>query len=98
MLDRDKERVIAEVTHRMVERYSGNAGKTEQLLFDTLYEELRRLETEKDRREAKALASHYSHMQSEAAKAAPDRQREMLREISQAFRGGGLRALRPQGL
>lgn len=85
MLDRDKERVIAEVTHRMVERYSGNAGKTEQLLFDTLYEELRRLETEKDRREAKAMASHYGHMQSEAAKASPDRQREMLREISRHF-------------
>ena len=85
MLDKDKERVIVEVTHRMVERYGGDPATVERMLFDTLYEERQRLEADRGHGEAKSLAPYYNRIQSEAARSGPDRHRELLRELSRHF-------------
>jgi glycerol-3-phosphate O-acyltransferase len=81
MDDRDKERVIVEVTHRVMEENARSAKKTERALFDTLYEERQRLKTEKDKDEVKRLAGYYKSIQREAANASHERQRELLQEL-----------------
>ena len=81
MDERDKERVVVEVTHRVMDAYGRDPKKVEQALFDTLYEERLRLRTEKDKDEVKRLSGYYKKMQSEAAKADLERQRELLSEL-----------------
>ncbi|MFH1149546.1 MAG: 1-acyl-sn-glycerol-3-phosphate acyltransferase [Actinomycetota bacterium] len=81
MDDRDKERVVVEVTHRVMDDYARDPRKVEQALFDTLYEERLRLRTEKDKDEVKRLSGYYKRMQKEAASAGQERQRELLQGL-----------------
>ncbi|MHB8894730.1 MAG: 1-acyl-sn-glycerol-3-phosphate acyltransferase [Candidatus Geothermincolia bacterium] len=81
MDDRDKERVIVEVTHRVMDSTAHDPRKVEKALFDTLYEERQRLKTEKDKKEVKRLSGYYKKLQQESAKGSPERQRELLQEL-----------------
>jgi len=85
LLDRDKERALAEVVQRVFENYSRDPRSVEQALFDTLYEERRRLETEKDRSQARRQASLYHQDYREALHAPLGRQRELLKRIIRGF-------------
>jgi hypothetical protein len=66
MDDRDKERAVVEVTHRVMDTYARDPRKVEQALFDTLYEERLRLRTEKDKDEVKSLVPYYKKIYSRA--------------------------------
>lgn len=46
MTPEDRERVEVEVVHRVMERLGRHPASIERALFDTLYEERRRLETD----------------------------------------------------
>ena len=81
MDDRDKERVIVEVTHRVMDDHARDPRKVEKALFDTLYEERQRLKTEKDKDEVKRLSGYYKSLQRESAQASHERQRELLGEL-----------------
>lgn len=81
MDDRDKERVIVEVTHRVMDAYARDPKKAEQALFDTLYEEQQRLKSERDREEVKQLARYYKGIRSRAVNATPEVQRELMQDL-----------------
>jgi len=85
MREADKERVVVEVVQRVFERCNRDPGTVEQALFDTFYEEGRRLETEKDRPAARKQAARYQKAYQEAVRASPDRQRELLKRVIQGF-------------
>jgi glycerol-3-phosphate O-acyltransferase len=83
--DRDKERVVAEVTHRVMDSYARDPRKAEQALFDTLYEERLRLRNEKDSDEVKSLVPYYKKIYSRARGSSPEEQRELLQELINHF-------------
>jgi len=83
--ERDKERVLVEVVQRVFDHYNKDPHTLEQALFDTIYEERSRLETERDRKKAGKQAAFYKRLYREAARAGSDRQREFLKEVIQAF-------------
>lgn len=85
MRDHDKERVLVEVAHRVFNHYTKDPRTTEQALFDTLYEERSRLETEKDRSKAKKQAAFYRKIRREALQASPTRQSELLKQVIEGF-------------
>jgi glycerol-3-phosphate O-acyltransferase len=85
MREKDKERVVVEVVQRVFDLYNRDPGTVERALFDTFYEEGRRLETEKDRAKARKQAAVYNREYHEAVKASPARQRELLKQIIQGF-------------
>ena len=85
MRENDKERVLVEVVHRTFNHYTKDPQWTEQALFDTLYEERLRLETESNRAKAKKQGAFYRRVHKEALHASPARQSELLKEVIQAF-------------
>lgn len=85
MNDRDKERVMIEVEHRVLDRYGADPASVEQAILDTLYEERRRLETERDVKKARIESAFYDRMQARAVRAGPEGQREVLREMIRNF-------------
>ena len=85
MRESDKERVLVEVVHRTFNHYTKDPRRTEQALFDTLYEERLRLETEGNRTKAKKQGAFYRRIHKEALRASPARQSELLKEVIQAF-------------
>jgi len=82
---KDRERVLAEVVQRVTERASATPQQLEQSLFDTLYEERRRLEAERHRRSGRAALAAYERVQARALKAGPEEQRALLRELVGGF-------------
>ncbi|MEW6442606.1 MAG: 1-acyl-sn-glycerol-3-phosphate acyltransferase [bacterium] len=85
MNEHDKERIMVEVEHRVMDQYNRDPRTVEQSIFDTLYEERRRLETEKDKGKARIESLFYERIQSEAIRSGPQRQRELLRELVRFF-------------
>jgi len=85
MREQDKERVVVEVVQRVFECCNRDPGTVERALFDTFYEESRRLETEKDRGKARKQVAWYQHEYHEAVRASPERQRELLKQVIQSF-------------
>jgi glycerol-3-phosphate O-acyltransferase len=83
--EHDKERVLVEVVHRVFNHYTRDPRTTEQALFDTLYEERIRLETERDRSKAKKQAAFYRKIQHEALRASPTLQADLLKQVVEAF-------------
>lgn len=83
--DADQERIQVEVVLRVLESYGGSPRDAERALFDTLYHERQRLETERDRKKAHGQARFYDRIHSEALRANAERQRELLREVVRAF-------------
>ena len=85
MKESDKERVQVEVVQRVFDRYGKSPQKIEQALFDAIYEERRRLETERDRKKAARESAFYGRVYREATRTGPERQRELLKEVLKAF-------------
>jgi glycerol-3-phosphate O-acyltransferase len=77
----DKDRVGVEVTQRVLDHWTKDADAVEHALFDTIYEERRRLEKEKKRSRLKKEGAFYNRIYQEALKASPERQKELLKEI-----------------
>jgi glycerol-3-phosphate O-acyltransferase len=82
---KDRERVMAEVVQRVTSRVGETPQQLEQALFDTLYDERRRLEAERDRNSARRELALYDHLQARALKAGPEEHRDILREIVGRF-------------
>ncbi len=85
MREHDRERVLVEVAHRVFNRYNATPQAAEQALFDTLYEERIRLETERDRSKAKKQKAFYRQIHHEALRASPSRQSQLLKQVIEAF-------------
>lgn len=85
MLPKDKDRVVVEVVQRVLDSYGDDPIAVEHALFDTIYEERRRLDTEHDRKRAKKEGAFYNGIYREACRVAPDRQRVLLRKIIRSF-------------
>ena len=81
----DKDRVGVEVTQRVLDHWAKDADAVEHALFDTIYEERRRVEGEKNRSRAKKEMAFYNRIYHEGLKASPERQKELLKEIIQFF-------------
>ena len=85
MRENDKERVLVEVAHRVFNRYTQDPRATEQALFDTLYEERIRVETEPNRARARRQKAFYRKIYRETLRASPTRQADLLKQLIQAF-------------
>jgi len=82
---KDKERVLVEVTQRVLDKWSADPDTCEQALFDVLYYERQRLETEKDRKLAKKQSAFYDEIQSKALHSGPTQHRDLLRKVIRFF-------------
>lgn len=69
----------------MLERIGSAPQSVERALFDTIYEERKRLETEKDRERAHDQRRFYERIQTEALRANVQKQRALLKEIVERF-------------
>ena len=85
MRERDKERVLVEVVQRVFNDYNRDPRAVEEALFETLYEERIRLESEPDRKKARKQGAFYRSIYREALKASADRQSELLKQLIQVF-------------
>ncbi len=85
MKPKDKQRVQVEVVQRMLDRWGRDPATCEQALFDTLYHERQRLESEHDRKAARKQAALYDRIQSGALKAGHAEQRDGLKQILEFF-------------
>ncbi|HKY62293.1 MAG TPA: 1-acyl-sn-glycerol-3-phosphate acyltransferase [bacterium] len=85
MKSADQKRVVVEVVERVLHDQTRDTSKVESLIFDTLYEERRRLETEKDRKKAKEEARFYRRLQEKALRGGHEQQREVLAELIRHF-------------
>ena len=85
MNPKDRERVLVEVVQRVVDRAAATPHQLEQAIFDTIYEERRRLETERNQKLARAQGAFYDRIQADALRADSTRHRDLLRQIVQAF-------------
>jgi len=81
----DQERLQIEVVLRVLESFGAAPREIERALFDTLYHERQRLETESDRAAAQEQARFYDRVHSEALHANAARQRALLKEVVQGF-------------
>ena len=85
MLAQDQKCIVEEVVQRVLTRYGTAPQHIEQAIFDTLYEERRRLETERPSAAARDQAAFYDRLQAESLKSGAPRQRELLRECIRRF-------------
>lgn len=85
MDQKDKERVLVEVVQRVLDAYGREPRQVEQAIFDTIYEERKRLETEPARDLTHKQTQMYDRIHGEALHADPTRQRELLKEIIRYF-------------
>jgi glycerol-3-phosphate O-acyltransferase len=81
----DQERLKIEGVLRVMEHVGSDPQRIESALFDTLYEERRRLEKEHDRDKARAQRQFYDQIQAEALRANAQRQRQLLKRIVESF-------------
>ena len=82
---KDKARVLVEVAARALDRSGATPQDIERAVFDTIYEERRRLETEPDGPVSREQAAFYDRVQGEAIRADSTRQRELLGEMIRRF-------------
>ena len=85
MRPEDQNRTVVEVVERVFSHQKQDVASIEQLLFDTLYEERRRLETEKDRKKAASEMAFYRRIQAKALKGGVEGQREALVAVIRHF-------------
>lgn len=83
--DEDQERLRIEGVLRVMEHVGSDPQGIERALFDTLYEERRRLDKERNRDKARAQRHFYDEIQSEALRANTVRQRHLLKRILEFF-------------
>ncbi len=82
---KDKERVLVEVVQRVLDRIGSEPHQVEQAIFDTLYDERRRLETEPDGPVPREQSVFYERVHSETLHSDARRQRELLKELIRRF-------------
>ena len=85
MKPEDKETIQQEVVNRVLEKYSSDPVTIEQTLFDTLYEERRRLKSETNRKLAAQQNKFYHRVQRAALHSGPDGQRSQLKAVIRFF-------------
>ncbi len=85
MSSEDKERLLVEVEHRILEMYGHDAQLIEQVIFDTIYDERQRLEKERNREKAAAERKFYDRIQPLATRGDLHQMREILREMTRYF-------------
>lgn len=85
LTDEDQEQLRVEGVLRVLEKIGSNPQQVERALFDTLYDERKRLDTEKNKERAAEQRKFYNRIQSEALRANVGRQRELLRRIVETF-------------
>lgn len=83
--DDDQERLQVESVLRVLEHVGSKAQGVERALFDTLYEERKRLEKVRDKTKATEQRKFYDVIQNEALHANADRQRELLKQVITLF-------------
>ncbi len=83
--DEDQERLRIEGVLRVMEHVGSEPQQIERALFDTLYEERRRIEKERNRDKARVQKQFYDQIQSEALRANTVRQRHLLKRILEFF-------------
>jgi glycerol-3-phosphate O-acyltransferase len=81
----DQKRIVVEVVQRVLQAQPRDPSAVEALIFDTIYEERRRLETERDRKHAQAERRFYRHLQSRALHGGPETQRQVLADLIRHF-------------
>ncbi len=82
-INKDAERIIVEVVQRLMDRWATTPEAVEEAIFDVIYQERRRLET--DPMGTTEQANFYDMIQTQALHASPQQQRELLRLIIERF-------------
>jgi glycerol-3-phosphate O-acyltransferase len=85
VLSRDKQRVLADVVHRVLAHYGSEPLAVEHTIYDTIYEERRRLEGERRRATTRSQSAFYESIYGEAQRASPERQRTLLEQLVHSF-------------
>ena len=81
----DKDRVVVEVVQRVLDRWAADPASAEAALFETIYHERRRLEGERDRKQAHRQAAFYDRLYKEALHGNGSRYRQMLKQVLENF-------------
>lgn len=81
----DQNRVVEEVIHRSLLAQDQDPRGIDQILFETIFHERQRLEKEKNRDKAKKELRFYRKIQSEALRANPELQRDLLAKVIRNF-------------
>ncbi|HQK18578.1 MAG TPA: 1-acyl-sn-glycerol-3-phosphate acyltransferase, partial [Polyangiaceae bacterium] len=81
----DKERVPVEVVQRVLDEVGTDAQRVEQAVFDTLYEERKRLETEPDGPSKSEQLAFYERMHTRSLRMDVQSQRKALKQITHRF-------------
>ena len=82
---KDKERVQVEVVQRVLDEVGTDAQRVEQAVFDTLYEERKRLETEPDGPSKSEQLAFYERMHTRSLRMDVQSQRKALKQITHRF-------------
>ncbi len=85
MRSQDSQRILVEVTQRIMQQYGSEQASVENALFDTIYFERRRLEKESDSAKARREERFYDDIQKRALRASYEEQRALLREMVERF-------------
>jgi glycerol-3-phosphate O-acyltransferase len=85
MREQDKERILVEVEHRLMDEYGRDSRKIENAIFDTIYHERQRLRGESDHKRARRDRAFYKRVYSRAAEGGADEQRGLLLEMVRHF-------------
>jgi glycerol-3-phosphate O-acyltransferase len=85
MKPEDQKRIAEEVVQRVLQTHLQEPSSLEPLIFDTLYEERRRLEGEKDRKKARQEWAFYRRLQTQALRGSSDQQQEILEKLIRHF-------------
>ena len=88
MSSEDKERLLVEIEHRIMEMYGCDALLLEQIILDTIYDERQRLEKEKNREKAATEKKFYDRIQPAATRGDLHQMRQILREMTRYFFDG----------
>ncbi|MBN1945971.1 MAG: 1-acyl-sn-glycerol-3-phosphate acyltransferase [Bradymonadales bacterium] len=85
LTDEEKEKVLVEVVQRVLNECCQDPQQIERVLFDTLYEERRRLESDRNKARARLQSAFYDDLYHQALRASSERQRDLLKAIVQFF-------------
>ncbi len=80
-----KEKLLVEVVERVLNRWAKDPANCEQAIFDTIYEERRRLEKESKKRLARKELRFYNNIYSKVLKGSPHEHRILLKQCIQRF-------------
>ena len=85
MKEEHRDRIINEVEQRILTQYLAHPQMSEQVLFDTIFHERQRLETEKNKDLIRSQAEYYDKLYKKSLLASPKQQKVLLKEITGRF-------------